>query len=162
MDRHESEREDLIREATALLPRAEFLLPTLHEPLTVGFRGAAPSFFFGQNQVYHFDHAGKLRRAFVDGFLFRSQHSGLARLERSRTQTQTTLLRSDLSPEQLLQFRRKMLDTLKVIQSGLTDGSLLPARSMPPDADWIALLRIPLQTIFTADPWLSDTIHARR
>lgn len=162
MAQHESEREDLIREATALLPRAEFLLPSLQEPVTVGFRESAPSFFFGQNQVYHFDGAGRLRRAFVAGFLYRSQHSGLARLERIRTETQTVLLRSDLDSEQLLTFRSTMLETLRIIQSGLTDGSLKASRSIPPETDWITQLSTILPIIFSADPWLSDTISARR
>lgn len=162
MARNESEREDLIHEATALLPRAEFQLPTIAEPLTVGFRGSAPSFFFGQNQVYHFDSKGKLRRAYVDGFLFRSQHSGLARLERQRTESQTTLLRTDLEPEQQRLFRQQMLDSLQIVHNHLTTGPPHPLRSVPADADWTKLLTITLHQILTAEPWLSSTIFARR
>lgn len=162
MARNESEREDLINEATALLPRAEFLLPSLPEPLTVGFRDSAPSFFFGQNQVYHFDPCGRLRRAFVDGFLFRSQHSGLARLERTRSESQTTLLRTDLDTEQQQLFRQQMLAPLQIVHNHLTNGPLQTLRSVPAGTDWTNLLTTALNHILTADPWLSSTIFARR
>lgn len=162
MARHESEREDLIREAVALLPRAEFSLPELPEPLTIGLRNQAASFFFGQDQVYHFDPDGRLRRAFVAGFLFRSQHNGLARLERIRTETETQLLQSQLTSEELLQFRRQMHTRLQQVLVALSENNLKLLRSVPPDTDWTILITSRLHSICTADPWLSDTIRVRR
>ena len=68
MTRQESDREDLIREAVAMPERGEFRVPGLDELVTVGFRTtAAMSVFIGQDPVYQFDPAGRLRRAFANG-----------------------------------------------------------------------------------------------
>ncbi|MFM7167538.1 MAG: hypothetical protein ACKO3T_20025, partial [Planctomycetaceae bacterium] len=105
---------------------------------------------------------GRLRRAFVDGFLFRSQHSGLARLERTRSESQTTLLRTDLDTEQQQLFRQQMLAPLQIVHNHLTNGPLQTLRSVPIGTDWANLLTTALHHILTADPWLSSTIFARR
>ncbi|MEZ6044739.1 MAG: hypothetical protein R3C11_03990 [Planctomycetaceae bacterium] len=40
--------------------------------------------YLGPDPVYHFDAAGRLKRAYVEGLLYRTQESTLARLERLR------------------------------------------------------------------------------
>jgi hypothetical protein len=105
MARNEADREDLMREAVALTERVELSVPGFEELITIGFRSnGAMSIFVGQDPVYQFDPSGRLRRAFVDGFLFRSQHSGLARLERVRTESEVQLLRYDLPPARVFCF----------------------------------------------------------
>ena len=90
-------REDLLREATALVERIE-LVPhrdrqfDASEPIVVGFRAdGALSIFFGDDPVYQFNAAGELRRAYCDGLLFKAvqRPAGFARAradgERSAT-----------------------------------------------------------------------------
>ena len=83
MARHEDDREDLMREAVALTDRVELSVDGFESLITIGFRSnSAMSIFLGPDAVYHFDPEGRLRRAFVDGLLFRSQHTTLAMLRR--------------------------------------------------------------------------------
>ena len=67
MARSEHDAEDLIRDATALTERAEFRLPDAAHPVIVGFRpDGCASFFFGLDEVFHFNSQANLRRANVD------------------------------------------------------------------------------------------------
>ena len=95
---NEQDREDLMREAIAFYPRAE--LQVDHELLPV-FWGQKEnghySFYFGSDPVYQFDQNGLLRRAYVDGYLYRTQGNILARLNRERTSNESILKRYDLT-----------------------------------------------------------------
>src|SRR5204863_2544475 len=75
MAREESSREDLLREATALVERIE-LIPngsTSDGRIVAGFRrNGALSVFFGEDPVYQFNAAGELRRAYTDGKLLKA------------------------------------------------------------------------------------------
>ena len=98
MARHEADREDLLAEARALSPRAEWSIPDTTDVVTAGLRrDRFVSIYFGGDPCYHFDNKGRLRRAFVDGALYRTQGTTLARLVRERTETKMTLRRTDLS-----------------------------------------------------------------
>ena len=73
MARNQSDREDLLREATALVERAELRISGWSEPVVVGFRrGGGASLFFGGKEVYQFNAGGELRRAFVAGRLIKA------------------------------------------------------------------------------------------
>ena len=134
MTRQESDREDLIREAVAMPERGEFRVPGLDELVTVGFRTtAAMSVFIGQDPVYQFDPAGRLRRAFVNGLLYRSQQSTLARLQRVRTETATQLQRSDLSQDDLSDFRTLMHQRLSCISDSIRNQTIQVIRAVPAD-----------------------------
>jgi hypothetical protein len=99
---HESDREDLLREATALVERAEFRLSHLPEPVTIGFRrDGALSLFLGPDPVYQFTAAGQLRRAFVAGLLYKAEKGKLIELRRERGDSAVHLVRRTLTaPEQ--------------------------------------------------------------
>ena len=163
MARQEADREDLIKEAVALLPRAEFQLPDSADLLTAGFRGDdAISLFFGQDPVYQFDQTAALRRAYVDGFLYRSQGTTLARLERIRTETQTTLQRQDLPEHELAQFQQTMTQRLQHLLNLFNAGHVRVLRSIPESVDWQLRLPLALNRILTTTAWLSTTIRARK
>lgn len=163
MARQEADREDLIKEAVALSPRAEFRLPDSADLLTAGFRGNdAICLFFGQDPVYQFDQTGALRRAYVDGFLYRSQGTTLARLERIRTETQTTLQRLDLTEHELAQFQQTMTHRLQHLLTSFNAGQVHMLRSVPESVDWQQCLPLALNRILTTTAWLSTTIRARK
>src|SRR5689334_1384312 len=70
MAREEHQREDLLREATALVERAEIRLPGCEAAIVVGFRrDGAPSFFFGDDFVVQFNPHHELRRGYWNGRL---------------------------------------------------------------------------------------------
>ncbi len=164
MARNESDREDLIREAVALTNRAEFQLNGVEGVITAGYRSnEALSLFFDQDPVYQFDPEGRLRRAFVDGYLFRSQHTGLARLERQRTNTETILLRYDLTTDELEAFRRQMLVRLESLFQALETGRVKLLRVVP-EGDERILQKVgsSIHSIRTTSSWLSNLIPARK
>lgn len=162
MARHESDREDLIREAVALTTRAEILFDGYDEPVTIGFRSnQAMSIFVGQDPVYQFDPQGALRRAYVDGFLFRSQHDALARMHRVRTETETILSRTDLTADELSEFQLTMRSCVQRLLSVVQEERFQVLRSVPESFDWYEVLRRELERVLNAVPWLSSKINAR-
>lgn len=162
MARHESDREDLIREAVALTTRAEILFDGYEEPVTIGFRSNnAMSIFVGQDPVYQFDPQGALRRAYVGGFLFRSQHEALARMHRVRTETETILSRIDLTSEELQKFQTAMRSCVQSLLSAVQEERFQVLRSVPESFGWREVLQTELARVMNAVPWLSTKINAR-
>ena len=98
MAREESDREDLIQEATGLVDRVEYQVDFVDEPIVVGFRrDDSISFFFGQNRVYQFNNRNELRRCYLDGQLLKAERGKLVRLTRHRVDRQVQLVRHELS-----------------------------------------------------------------
>jgi hypothetical protein len=162
MARNEADREDLIREAVALTERVELFVPGFEDLITIGFRSnRAMSIFVGQDPVYQFDPSGRLRRAFVDGFLFRSQHSGLARLERVRNESNVQLLRYDLSSSECSAFQKAMKETFHRILVQLQEKAVRVERCMPETAELLPVIQIAIAAIIDAEEWLSPEICKR-
>ena len=140
MARHESEKEDLIAEAIALVDRAEYshTHPTAADDelvedqlVTVGFRdNGSFSIYFAQVPFYQFDADYALRRAYEGGFLFRSQGDTLAKLKRERSDQQTALIRNDLNSTELSAFFDRMIEQLTSFQTSLCNGSATLLRSV--------------------------------
>lgn len=137
MARNESDREDLLKEATGLVPRIELSTPTEAEPVLVGIRAnGSLSVYFGADPMVQFDSRGLLRRACVDSFLYRTQGSTLARLERQRTPEETILRRHDLTdPERdelCSQLAGRLLALVAAMRAGtLTIRGQVPASETP-------------------------------
>ncbi|MBI5757549.1 MAG: hypothetical protein HZA46_03400 [Planctomycetales bacterium] len=134
MARNEADREDLMREAVALTRRVEFRLPGENEPVVVGIRdNGCWSVYFGGDPVFHFDAEGRLRRAFVEGHLFRSQGTGLSRLSRLRSERKSNLLRYDLSPQELADFWSASGPRLCRLADAVRDGTARVQKQIPRD-----------------------------
>jgi len=161
MARNESDREDLIREATAMRNRVEWQVPGEFEPVFAGIRSdGSLSVYFGQDPVYQFTPSGQLRRAYADGFLFRTQGEGLARLSRDRSPDETVLARSDLNPEELSQFLARMDDRLTRLSESIADSSVIQLRSVSDgkSADYQSLIELAIN----ASPRLAPAMPTRR
>src|SRR2546421_10418921 len=101
MVRRESDREDLLREATALVERAEIRTPGEHEPIVVGFRrDGSASFFFGAHPVYQFNSAGEFRRGYIGGLLYKAERGRLIALRRERSDAEVALVRTELNDDE--------------------------------------------------------------
>ena len=162
MAQHEDDREDLMREAVALPHRVELSVNGFESLITIGFRSnSAMSIFIGQDPVYQFDPEGRLRRAFVDGVLYRSQHTTLAMLKRERTDTQTLLLRTDIADDALQSFRGTMLFSLQILEQKLNSADFTIRRSVPDAISHITRIQSTLASIRLAESWLSPTIRRR-
>jgi hypothetical protein len=122
MARAEHDREDLLREATALVERAELQIAGWEEPVVVGFRrNGSFSCYFGGDPVYQFNTAGELRRAFVAGLLYKAESGRLIALQRERNPSETVLFRKacDRAEEtNLLTAARERLQTLSLALQG--------------------------------------------
>ncbi len=146
MAREEESCEDLLREATALVARAEFIVEVFDEPIVAGFRrDGAASFFFGQQVVYQFNTAGELRRGFVDGRLYKAECGRLVRLTRERTPQAVELLRHELSDAETAEFLRDASERLQMLRGMLADQKFRLVGQVPPDedvaekiSDWLA------------------------
>lgn len=164
MARTEADRDDLFAEAVSYARRVEGRLLTTAHPVLVGFKTSGDgSFYFGPNQVYHFDAAGRLRRAFVAGFLYRSQGTALVCLRRDRTDTETALLRSDMSETDATAFKSAMHAALRTLRTAMTENTWNPLRRHPAedtalDTEIVALI----DTILSAIPWLAPALVSRR
>ena len=146
--RQESDKEDLIRDATALVERAEFTCDGSRTHVTIGFfRDGRCTVYFEQDRFYQFDSEGRVRRAYENGFLYRSQSSTLARMDRHRptnTEGETekvVLQRSDLTSAELIEFRERMLVLIRSLCDSIRLRQYSIQRAVTPDGD------IPAQTL---------------
>jgi hypothetical protein len=130
--RIELDREDLMRDAAALRQRVELLVDGFSEPVFAGFKSnGSLSVYIGQDPVYQFDRDGRLRRAYAAGLLYRTQGTTLATLRRERTETETVLVRRDLSVAQCEAFLAEMRDTLGSLLESLQSGRFTVQAMIP-------------------------------
>lgn len=135
MAKNESDREDLMAEAGALVRRMEILRDDA-EPIVAGEKSDGRwSVYFGADPAYHFDEVGRLQRAFVDGKLYRTQGAALAELKRVRSELATTLNRRDLPPAELGGFLHGMRERLKGLAEEIDGGDAVFGRRVPDDDD---------------------------
>ena len=162
MASNEADREDLIRDAVALKTRIEWEIPGEPESVVTGLRSdLSLSVFFGQDPVFHFNPEGQLRRAFVGGFLYRTQGSTLARLNRERSESETTLLRSDLTESDLGEFLAAMGERLATLRTALENETATKLRFVVDEsvsADFAKSIR----KAESASPALAPAIASRR
>lgn len=165
MARQESDREDLMREATALVRRAELVYPGCDpaDPLIAGFRrDGRLALYFGADPVYQFDAEHRLRRAFVTGFLFRTQGETLARLTRHRGPAETQLLREDLNSTELAAFRETAKRYLVPLGKALESGSCQVLQRIPDGDDICGDLRRAIAEILDREIPLAPAIPGKR
>lgn len=136
MAKQERDREDLMREATALVERAEFNVAGRDEPVVAGFwRDGRFSIYFGGDPVYQFASEGGLRKAFVAGKIYRSSRAGLAELTRRRAAEMTSeLVRRDLSNDETERFLTSMHEELRALDAALSGSAVQVVREHPPGA----------------------------
>jgi hypothetical protein len=136
MARHEADRENLLREATALVERIELILPGDPEPIVCGFRrvGSA-SFFFGADPVYQFNSIRQLRRAFVAGRLIKADQGRLVALSRERSEHEITLIRHELADSESALLVVDVGNRLTRLKQALQDGRYSVNGEVPPGAN---------------------------
>lgn len=136
MSRQESDREDLLREATALVERVELRLPEQPESIVAGFRrDGSASFFFGQSPIYQFNSRRELRRAYVGGLLYKVDSGKLVEMRRERTATAVELRSRPLSPEETSKFLLDVEDCLKRLRDALIARIAEVVGQVPSDKD---------------------------
>ena len=130
------DREDLLREATALVERAEFIVDGEAESFVVGFRrDGSASFFFGVDPVYQFNKSIELRRAYRHGFLIKAEQGHLIRLERRRTSKVVELLRHEMSADEERVFIDGLVATIGRLHKAIGQGDCKLVGRVPGDVD---------------------------
>jgi hypothetical protein len=158
MARTESDREDLLREATALVERAELQVAGESECIVVGFRsGGAASFFFGVDPVYQFTTAGQLRRAYVGGRLLKAEGGRLAALVRERTEAAVSLVRTDLTSAEQAELLATAHTRLNALAAAIDSGEIQLIGAVPGGANIVSrigqwLASLPAEIAVAAAP----------
>jgi hypothetical protein len=160
--RIESDREDLMREAVALVWRVELRLAGLSDAVVAGFRrDGCLSIYFGADPYYQFDAEGRLRRARLRNRLFRSQGSTLAQLERVRSERTSELRRQDLSAESLAQFFQEMRASVSLLRAAIEQPGIV-VRQIPVDAAIIPRLALSLDNVLSEAGTLAPAVNRVR
>jgi hypothetical protein len=158
MAREESDREDLLREATALVERVELRAADEPEPIVAGFRrGGALSLFFGADPVFQFNAAGELRRAFRDGRLLKAERGRLVELTRVRTATETDLRSTELDATATAELLAEMGRRIAGLAKSLADGRSAIVGQVPEGVDIVGRLRDELLKHTTRDARIALT-----
>lgn len=148
MARHESDREDLLREAAALVQRAEFQLPGYDQPIVIGFRrDGAGSLFLGAAPVYQFNAAGQLRRAFWQDALIKAESGTLIALRRQRTPERVELVRHTLTADELRAFLAELETHFSALGAAFAGGHFTLVGQVPAGIDIIAQIQNWLQAL---------------
>jgi hypothetical protein len=153
MARQESDREDLLREATALVQRAEFQLSDEPERVVAGFRrDGSFSLFFGSERVVQFNSAGQLRRGYFEGKLLKADKGRLVWMTRERTADAVVLHSQELSSAEAADTLRRATELIERLSLALQQGTFTLVGQVPAAEDivprilaWRASLPQPLQ-----------------
>ncbi len=160
MAREEADREDLMREATALVERIELRCPDDAEPVIAGFRSnGCLSLYFGQEVVYHFNSLGQLRRLFYQGLLYKAEQGRLASLNRQRTATAVELQRHDLTDQESFDLIEQVKADLRRLLANLRDHRTQVLGQVPEQANIIGRLIVWLEE--SDDLEVASSPHAR-
>ncbi|MFK7778520.1 MAG: hypothetical protein QM501_10490 [Gimesia sp.] len=163
---NENDREDMMREATAFFPRAE--LRVEHESNLIFWgqkKNGHFSFYFGGDPVYQFDQHGCLRRAFLDGALYRTQGNRLARLNRERNSNKSILKRQDLTITEtavLLEEMSNRFHKLDFALSKQTEIQFLRFLSDGTSCELAALFQNQVQQVLQHSDQLATRIRGKR
>lgn len=134
--RLEQPREDLIKEATALVERVEFRLDGYSESVVVGFRrGGSASFYFGSERVFQFDAEKQLRRAYIDGQLLKAEQVGLVAVDRAGVPGRVVLKRRTLSLQQTTRILELVAQQLWQLAACLRAKTYSLVRQVPTETD---------------------------
>ena len=161
MAHNESDREDLLREATALIERAELKTPDHADPIVIGFRrDGSASFYFGADPVYQCNSAGELRRAYIDGLLYKAERGQLVTLTRERSETETALIRHELTNDQTTALLITLGANLAQLRSAIEGGTYELIGEVPPERNVIAHIKDWLTT-FSSPPGIANRPNVR-
>jgi hypothetical protein len=131
MAREEADREDLISEATALVDRAAFAIQDVAGEIVVGFRrDGSPSIYLTPDRVYQFNNTGELRRAYVNGILYKAERGRLTAMRRERTTHETALVARDLTEDETASFLQSMRKELGRFVTVLREGNVMCTRQV--------------------------------
>ena len=136
MARQQTDREDLLTEATALVERIEIRAEGFSEPIVMGFRrDGSWSVFFGASPVYQFNSQKELRRAYADDLLYKAEQGHVVSFRRERGEQQSALVRHELTGQETAEFLARASSDLHQLHAALSDARYEEIGRVPIDAD---------------------------
>ncbi len=149
MTRQELDKENLLRDATALVERIELRWSNEQREVSTvvaGFRhDGAASVFFDADPVYHFNAVGELRRAYRAGLLLKAEGHRLVSMRRSRSTAEVALLRHELTDEEQTATLDAVATDLAKLAMAIESTSLKIVGQVPADKEVLGRLRNWLQ-----------------
>lgn len=134
MAREESDREDLLREAIALVERVELRVVGEPETVTAGYRkNGALSVYFGPDPVWQFNAAGEMRRGYLAGKLLKAEGRRLVEMTRERTAESTRLLSRPLDADKQQAVLREAVRRIAELRAALAAGQFEVVGQVPAD-----------------------------
>ncbi len=164
MARQESDREDLFAEAVAFDRKIELSELTGNRDATIvaGYRrNGLFTIYLHPDEMYQFTSDLLLRRAYVDGALYRTQGETLAKLVRHRMPDVSELLRSDLSSGELAAVLERARRNLECFFDKFDRKHYRIVRQFPEREDLVALLTDTLQKILQAAIGLAPALPTK-
>lgn len=153
MARNEQDREDLLREATALVERVELKTPDCVDPIVVGFRrGGDGSVYFGADPVFQFNQHGQLRRGYYQGRLLKAVGGRLVRMERVRTADSVSLVSEPLNEHEQHEIVNDCHARLTTLLAQLNQGACQITGQEPPGADIVGRVSQWLRNLVATSP----------
>ena len=147
MARQEQDREDILRQASALVERIEIELPNRDEILVVGFRrDGSASFFFGADFVLQFTSLGELRRAYWDGRLVKAERGRLFFMDKQRGEAEVVLRTVPFAAHETARFLSLAQQRLAETSSAIQSANFRALRQIPLDIPIISRVRTWLET----------------
>jgi hypothetical protein len=150
MARQSHEREDLLRDATALVPRILLRATIEGEPSEVfaGFREPASlAIYFDDDPVYQFNSQNELRRAFVAGHIIKAAGGQLVAWQRSETLDHTAMLSRRLSSRETQELSKSLLARLADLKAAIACNEFTIVGQVPPDGEAFVKLQSWLEKI---------------
>lgn len=152
MAREEEDREDLLREATALVERVELAVAGAAEHVVVGFRrDGQASVFFGADPALHFNSRNELRRAYVQGRLLKAERGRLVSLARQRAEKEVALVRHEFDAAETAALLDDVAARLRQLRGALEGAECSVVGQVPAEGDvvmrvraWLASIEFPL------------------
>lgn len=153
MARQAQDRENLLREATALVPRLMLKLNILDEPceLFAGFRGNALSLYFDADPVYQFNSSRELRRAFVDNAIIKAVAGELHVWQPERTEREVAMNSRALNSAESKEYLANLLRRLTDLRETLLQGDFEIVGQVPAEGEGLARLQSWLDSLRTIE-----------
>ena len=148
MARHEVDREDILREATALVLRAEITVPGFNESVIIGFRkDGCGSIYIGADAVYQFNSQFQFRRGYLHGKMIKADGGNLVLLERQRQSDRVELVRHEYSRDQTQEFMHTIQYDIKRLRDAFFLNTVNVVGQVPENDDVVAAIKRWLQSI---------------
>jgi len=146
MAREEIDREDLIRDGTAMVVRAECRFRDCDRVMTIGFRSnGAASFYFDTDWVWQFDRFGRVRRGFDRGRWIKAERGQLVVLERHRSPEVVIMSDSSEDDSEASHRLQRLSGELRRLGESIHSEGLVVVRAVPNETTFRESLRSWLQ-----------------